>query len=252
MEPGRSIVSLAEYGLKNKTALVTGAGSGIGYVICKQLYKAGAHVIAVSRTLEHLEKLKQECQEIQIICCNLTDWEATEHALKYTKADLVVNNAGVALLEPVGHITESAFNKTFNLNTKAAINVIQCCLPHMKSNKHGAIVNISSQAGISAIQDHAVYAASKAALDQLTRVFALELGQYNIRVNSVNPTVTLTPMSQVGWSDPAKAKGMKDKIPLGRFATPEDVTDAVLYLLSDKSAMITGTILPIDGGFTAC
>ncbi|OQR69628.1 reductase-like [Tropilaelaps mercedesae] len=248
----RSPATLVNYGLKGKTVLVTGAGSGIGYVICQHLLKAGAHVIAVSKTLENLNRLKTECPSVETICLNLADWEATEHALKYTQADMVVNNAATAILEPVGSITEAAFNKTFNLNTKAIINVIQCCIPHMKTNRRGAIVNVSSQASIAALADHAVYAASKAALDSLTRVFALELGPYNIRVNSVNPTVTMTPMSQVGWSDETKAQQMQNKIPLKRFAQPEEVADAVLYLLSDRASMITGTNLPIDGGFTAC
>ncbi|XP_018495323.1 L-xylulose reductase [Galendromus occidentalis] len=245
-------MDLSGYGFKGKTAMVTGAGTGIGRVICKQLREAGAHVIAVGRNPEDLDSLRAECPGIETKCCNLADWDATERALKYSKVDLLVNNAGVAILESVGEITDKAFSATMNVNTKAVINVTQCCLPSMKANKRGAIVNMSSQASIAALKDHAVYSASKAAMDALTRVFALELGPYNIRVNSVNPTVTMSPMAMVGWADETKSKEMKSKIPLGRFAQPEEVANTVLYLLSDRSSMITGTCLPIDGGFTAC
>lgn len=119
------------------------------------------------------------------------------------------------------------------------------------SGKGGSIVNISSQASMSALKDHLAYGLSKAALDQVTRIYALELGPHNIRVNSVNPTVTMTDMAKVGWSDPVKAANMLSKIPLGRFAEPQEVVDTVLFLLSDKANMINGVILPIDGGYMA-
>jgi NAD(P)-dependent dehydrogenase (short-subunit alcohol dehydrogenase family) len=115
----------------------------------------------------------------------------------------------------------------------------------------GAIVNLSSQASQVALADHAAYCASKGALDQLTRVMALELGPHQIRVNAVNPTVTLTSMGALAWGDPAKGDPMKAKIPLGRFALPRDVAHAVAYLLSDQADMIHGVTLPVDGGFLA-
>ena len=116
----------------------------------------------------------------------------------------------------------------------------------------GAIVNLSSQAGLAALKDHLVYGAAKAAVDGLTRNMALEYGPHNIRTNSVNPTVTWTDMAKVGWSDPAVAADMVSKIPLGRFAEPPEVVDAIMFLLSDKSSMVNGITLPIDGGFVAC
>ncbi|CAG2105147.1 unnamed protein product [Medioppia subpectinata] len=116
--------------------------------------------------------------------------------------------------------------------------------------KGGSIVNLSSVAGMIGIKDHLVYGATKAALDNMTKVWALELGPHNIRVNSVNPTVTLTEMGEVGWSDPAVRDPWLAQHPLRRFCQPHDVAHTVLYLLSDKSDMITGAILPIDGGLT--
>ncbi|WP_293909049.1 SDR family oxidoreductase, partial [Deinococcus sp.] len=115
----------------------------------------------------------------------------------------------------------------------------------------GAIVNVSSQSSSVGLPDHATYCASKGALDQLTRVMAIELGPRGIRVNAVNPTVTLTPMGVMAWSDPAKSGPMLERNPLGRFAQPLDVAQAVAYLLSDAAGMVNGVTLPVDGGFLA-
>lgn len=115
----------------------------------------------------------------------------------------------------------------------------------------GAIVNVSSQASQRALPNHSVYCSTKGALDMLTKVMALELGPHKIRVNTVNPTVVMTPMGKSNWSDPHKAKVMLDRIPLGKFAEVENVVDAILFLLSDRSGMTTGSTLPVDGGFLA-
>lgn len=254
VRPGATSISDMELSFKGMRAVVTGASRGIGNFIARELSKYGATVIAVGRTTTELEKLKNEVPNVIPVSVDLTDWEATKAALsRVGPVDLLVNNAAIAVLEPFGEIKPETIDMTFATNVKAAINVSQICAKSMKErNVAGAIVNISSQAGIAALADHAVYSASKAALDQLTRVMALELGPFKIRVNSVNPTVTNTPMSRVGWSDADKAAAMKAKIPLGRFAEPQEVSDAVLYLLSARSSMITGAILPVDGGFTAC
>merc|ERR1719370_2454787 len=113
----------------------------------------------------------------------------------------------------------------------------------ISSTKPGSIVNVSSQASQAALTDHTIYCG--------TKVAALELGPKKIRVNAVNPTVTMTAMGKVGWSDPAKAGPMLAKIPLGRFAEVEDVVNCILFLLSEKAAMVNGVTLPIDGGFLA-
>ena len=140
-----------------------------------------------------------------------------------------------------------------NVNLKAVLFTSQTVAKGMvKRGGGGSIVNVSSQASQAALLDHAVYCASKGGLDQLSRVMALELGPHNIRVNCVNPTVVMTDMGRLGWSDPKKAATMLSKIPLGKFAQVEDVVHAVLFLLSDKAAMINGVMLPVDGGFLAC
>lgn len=137
-----------------------------------------------------------------------------------------------------------------NVNVKAVFNVTQTLLPNI--NNGGSIVNLSSLAGLHAFANHSIYSASKAAVDALTRSFALELGPRNIRVNSINPTVVLTQMSIPNWSEPTKAERMKSRIPLHRFAELKEVADPIIFLLSDKSSFINGHSVPIEGGFCAC
>lgn len=141
-----------------------------------------------------------------------------------------------------------------NVNLRSAFVISQIIARDMitRGIQHGAIVNVSSQASMVAIDAHTAYCTSKAALDQLTRMMALELGPRGIRTNAVNPTVVLTEMGTKNWSDPAKAVPMLSKIPLGKFAEVEDVVEAILFLLSpSKAKMINGVMLPIDGGFLA-
>lgn len=242
-----------EIALAGKRALVTGAGRGIGRELAKKLAACGANVVALSKTQENLDSLQNEVPSIQTICVDLSDWIDTKQAVeKVGTVDLLVNNAAYGAIHPFGTIPAEDIDKLFAVNVKAVINVSQIVAEGMKrQGKGGAIVNVSSQAGMVALKDHALYCATKGALDQLTRVMALELGPYQIRVNSVNPTVVMTEMAKVGWSDPIKAAEMKAHIPLGRFCDPEHVVNAIVYLLSDKADMINGAILPIDGGFTA-
>lgn len=218
------------------------------------LARCGAEVVAVTRTQSDLDSLLQECPSITPLCVDLSDWGATETALSDAgPMDLLVNNAACAMLQPFLEVTPEQFDMSFNVNVKAVLHVSQIVARGMKARgRGGSIVNISSQASQCALKDHAVYCATKGALDMLTKVMALELGPYQIRVNSVNPTVVMTDMGRVGWSDPTKARTMTSRIPLGRFAEVEDVVNSVLFLLSDKSSMTNGVTLPVDGGFLAC
>ena len=243
-----------EISFQGKRALVTGAGKGIGREIVTQLVKCGAEVVALSRTQADLDSLKQEHPSVDIVNCDVSDWDKTKEILSSVgNIDLLVNNAAVAICEPLEAIKAADIDVMMNINVKAVINITQVIAQNMiMRGVAGSIVNISSQASTAALGDHIVYSASKGALDAATRVMALELGSKNIRVNTVNPTVITTAMSMVGWSDPEKAKWMTDRIPLGRFGDPIEVANPVLFLLSDKASMITGVSLPIDGGFTAC
>ena len=240
---------------ENKCAVVTGAGKGIGRDIVLLLAERGARVIAVSRTQSDLDALSAETG-CEIVCANLSDAGETQHAAEQAFAestvDFLVNNAGISVPQSVVDTDLAAWDKTFAVNVRAAFVFAQAFARHrIKAGGGGAMVNISSQASLVGLADHAAYCASKGALDSLTQVLAVELGPHGIRVNAVNPTVTLTPMGEMAWSDPAKSGPMLAKIPLGKFASPRDVSHAVAYLLSDEAVMIHGALLPIDGGFLA-
>ncbi|VEN50191.1 unnamed protein product [Callosobruchus maculatus] len=242
-----------EINFKGKRALVTGATKGIGKDIAIQLAICGAKVVAVGRSKELLIALKKETPAIETIELDISDWKATEKALRNAgPIDLLVNNAGVGMIKSLATVTEDDVNSIFNLNVKALINVTKLVIQSMvERNVPGSVVNISSQASLVGLMEQTVYCASKGAVDAFTRAAALEYGPRNIRVNSVNPTVIMTDMGRLWWSDPKRARPMMDKIPLNRFGEVREVTDAVLYLLSDKASMVNGVSLPIDGGFTA-
>jgi len=235
---------------KGQRALVTGAGKGIGRSTAKMLVECGAEVIALSRTQADLDSLKEEVPTIQTVCLDLSDIKAaTKKIESLGDIHLLVNNAGIAILGPFEEIKFEDFDKIFSVNVKAPLFIAQVVAKQMIARgSGGAIVNVSSQASMIALKDHTLYCSTKAAMDMFTKSLALELGPHKIRVNAVNPTVVMTDMGRIGWSDPAKAKPMLDTIPLGRFAEVEEVVHSIIYLLSDKANMITGTMLPIDGG----
>lgn len=235
----------------DKNILVTGAGKGIGYDIVRYLIQeCSANVFALSRTQSDLDTLRSEygCETLKV---DLADVEATRQAIKaLDRVDLLVNNAGIAILEPFLTASVEAFDKTMAVNVRAIMVVSQIIARQMiDRGQGGAIVNVSSQSSMRALQDHAIYCASKGAVDQLTRVMALELGPHQIRVNAINPTVVMTPMGRRAWEDPEKGDPIKARIPLNRFAELHHVSEAVAYLLSPYSDMINGVMLPIDGGF---
>ncbi|XP_076286262.1 L-xylulose reductase [Lasioglossum baleicum] len=238
---------------EGKRILVTGAGQGIGRDVALRLSKYKGQVIALSKTKANLDKLVAADPSIQTVCVDLLDWKATKKAIESVlPIDLLVNNAAVAVLQPFMEVTEEDFDLSIGANVKSVVNVTQSVAADMIKRKvGGSIVNVSSQASQAALLDHSIYCATKAAVDMLSKVMALEFGPHKIRVNSVNPTVVMTDMGKLGWSDPEKAKTMKNKIPLGRFAEVHEVVDAIVFFLSDRSSMINGTMLPIDGGFLA-
>jgi L-xylulose reductase len=237
---------------KGKKALVTGAGKGIGREIVVSLSKAGADVVAVSRTASDLEALSKQTGCRGIVADLAKTQDARRAAEEAGAIDLLVNNVGISIMESFLTMSPENFMLTYETNVKSCLVVSQVVAKSLIARGvPGAIVNVSSQASQVGLRDHGAYCASKGALDQLTRVMALELGPHRIRVNAVNPTVTLTPMGEMAWSDPQKSGPMLANIPLGRFAKPVEVADAVLFLLSDAAAMIHGVTLPVDGGFLA-
>lgn len=235
---------------KGKTVLVTGAGKGIGRAIAEGLAARGADVVALTRSEADLETLKAEigCRTIAV---DLADAAATAAAASEAgPVDYLVNNAGTTALDSFLDVSVETMNHLLAVNTIAPMIMSQAyARDRIARGLKGAIVNVSSVSSFIGFADHAAYCASKGALDAMTRVMANELGRQGIRVNAVNPTVTLTPMAVKAWSDPAKSAGMLNRIPLGRFADPKDVADVVLYLLGDEAGMINGIAMPVDGGF---
>ncbi|KAJ8935099.1 hypothetical protein NQ314_012995 [Rhamnusium bicolor] len=243
-----------EIKFEGKRALVTGAASGIGRGIAVRLAKCGAKVVALDISKDQLETLKEEISTIEIVNVDLCDWKATKEVIRSVyPIDLLVNNAGIVSIVPLIQVTEDLYDKIFNINVKALIHVTQMVIDDLLNRKsRGAIVNISSQASKAGLPNHTLYCATKAAIDGFTRAVALDYGPNGIRINCVNPTVVMTDLGRIAWADPAVAGPMLAKIPLCRFGEISDVESAVLFLLSDEASMITGTCLPVDGGFLAC
>lgn len=237
---------------KGKRALVTGAGKGIGRATAKLLHERGAAVMALSRSPEDLASLAAEigCTTMAV---DLADPAAARQAARSAQPiDLLVNCAGITVLEPFLETTEETLDRIMAVNVRAPMIVAQeTARDLVRRGSKGAIVNVSSIAAEVGTTDHTAYCASKGALDSMTRVMAKELGPLGIRVNCVNPGITLTPMGELAWGDPAKSGPPLARTPMRRFAQPEEVAAAIAYLLSDDASMVTGVCLNVDGGFTA-
>ncbi len=241
-----------ETGLKHRSVLVTGASGGIGAATVRLLSAEGAHVIAAGRNKERLSALSEETGcETRVF--DLTSEDDVRSALSDLNPYGVVNCGGWGgeIATPMDTNIE-VFDQVIDINARGTLLVTKYASQRMvESGKGGAIVNVSSQASLVGLAGHVSYASSKGAVDAMTRVSALELGKYNIRVNAVNPTVVMTPMSEWYWGRDDIGKPLIDAMPLHKWATEEDCAGPIVFLLSDAASMITGVCLPIDGGFTA-
>jgi len=240
-----------------KRALVTGAGKGVGKALTLKLAECGAEVVAISRTQSDLDELTKASPKIITVRLDISHWGETENLMKKIgPIDLLVNNAAIMDVKEYGCLTEQEVDRTLNLNVKGIINISQMVANGMKERgTGGSIVNVSSMLGLFVAPHYGIYSASKGAVNQLTRSMACEFGPYKIRVNSVNPTVIRTQMSEKeGLFDPNNefANTMIMRTPLKKFCEVEEVVDPILFLLSDKAAMITGISMPIDGGLGVC
>jgi NAD(P)-dependent dehydrogenase (short-subunit alcohol dehydrogenase family) len=242
----------ATFDFSGRSILVTGASSGIGRATVEALCASGAIVVAAARNVNELARLAEEtgCEPLKL---DVSDEAAIDDALGSLDAfDGLVNCAGIALLERAVDTTGASFDRVMAVNTRGAVLVAKHVARGMiEAKRAGSIVNVSSQAALVALDDHLSYSASKAALDAVTRALCIELGPFGIRVNSVNPTVTLTPMAVQAWSDPVKRDPALKAIPLRRFAESAEVAAPIMFLLSDAASMISGICMPVDGGYTA-
>ena len=236
-----------------KRALVTGAGKGIGRAAALRLASHGAEVFALSRTQADLDSLKAENPKIQTACVDLTDWSSTKEIVsKMIPISLLVNNAATAVQSSVLNLSSEGFDTMMAVNVKSALNISQVIATDLiNRNQKGNIVNVSSVGSLRATQSGFGYSSSKAALDMLTKCMAYELSSKGIRVNSINPTLVWTAMSRKIFTEELGQK-FANKLPMRRLATVDDVVNSIMFLLSDKSDMVNGHLLPIDGGQMCC
>ena len=249
---------LKKINLKKKYALVTGAGKGIGRACSIALAEAGATVIGLSRTQSDLNKLQKDIKKVKgkliKVNCDVMNFKDLSDKLKKIKLiDVLVNNAGTNIPEPFEKIQQKSMNYLVDLNLKAAFNVAQIVAKKMLKNKKrgGSIINMSSQLGHVGMSGRNVYNMTKFGIEGLTKGMAVELASKNIRINTVAPTFVETPMVKKFFKNKKFKKLALDNIPMGKVAKESDVATAVCFLASDAAAMITGTSILIDGGWTA-
>lgn len=236
---------------QGRKILVTGGSGGIGGATVRHLVRANAEVIAAGRSRSALDAIAKEtgCRTVTF---DLASEDEIRDALEGLDLWGVVNCGGFGGEIATPMDTDIAiFDKVITINARGALLVTKYATQQMvRIGKGGAIVNVSSQAALVALEGHISYGSSKAALENITRCSALELGKYGIRVNSVNPTVVMTPISSGHWSQPHVAEPFLKQMPLGRWATEDEIAGPIVFLLSDAASMITGVSLPIDGGYT--
>ena len=252
---------LKKINLKNKIALVTGAGKGIGKACAIALAEAGAKVIILSRTKSDLVSvskiIKKTKGSSKSFVCDVTQVEEFKNILKkISRLDILVNNAGNNRPEHFTKVKQENMEYLTNLNMKAAFNVAQLCSQKMVEAKNrkkigGSIIHMSSQLGKVGCEGRNVYNMNKFGIEGLARGMAIELAAYNIRVNTVCPTFVETPMVKKFFKNKKFKNKMVKNIPLGRVAKESDVATAVAFLAAESSEMITGTSLIVDGGWTA-
>ena len=252
---------LKKYNLKNKIALVTGAGKGLGKACAIALAEAGANLIIISRTNKDLQQVSRIIKKFKVKCksyvCDITNYNEIKKIInKQSRIDVLINNAGTNIPEYFTKVKRENMEYMVKINNIAAFNLAQLCAIKMIKTKNrkkigGSIVNMSSQMGHVSGPKRTVYSMNKFGVEGLTKGMALELAKYNIRVNAISPTFVVTPMTKKFLKNKKFKKDVLNNIPLGRFAELPEISSAVVFLASDAASMITGTSLLVDGGWTA-
>ena len=243
--------------LKDKTAIITGGGSGIGLATARAFCKEGAKVILFGRRKEKLISAADELgNSVLIVQGDMTHNDDLNQLINKTLnnfkgIDILVNSAGLYNGAPLHEISDSQWDGIMDINIRSIFQLTRRVLPIMMAQKSGSIVHISSILGLIAVPHVAAYNVSKGALNQFSRSIAVEYGSYGIRSNSICPGLIETDMTADLMSDASLMQEWSKEYPIGRFGKPEDVASACLFLASDESSFITGTVLPVDGGFTA-
>jgi len=250
-------VSASPFRLDGKLALVTGAGRGIGRAIALAFAEAGAELLLNSRTPAELEAVAAEIAErggrARPLPFDVTDSAAARAAIAaLPRLDILVNNAGVNRPQPFLEVDDPTLDRLLALNVRAAFVVAQAAARHMVEAGSGVVINMSSQMGhVGSERDRTVYVMTKHAIEGLTKAMAAELAPRGVRVVSIAPTFVLTPLTKPFLDDPEFRKWVEDRIPLGRVGTVDEVAHAVVFLASRAAALVTGSSLLADGGWTA-
>ncbi len=246
---------MPNFSLAGQVAVVTGASHGIGRGLARSLADAGAKVVVAARSTGELEKIASELDGLAVTMdvaqVGSIRRGFDEIVQRLGRVDVLVNNAGLGANHAAVDVTEENWDELMSVNLRGLFFCCQAAARPMLARGYGRIVNISSQAGLVGIRDHAVYCASKGGVNQLTRVLALEWSARGVTVNAVAPTFIYTEGTKDRLDRPAYLKSVVDRIPAGRVGTIDDVAGAVIYLASPASALVTGVVLPVDGGWTA-
>ncbi|MGN6197484.1 GolD/DthD family dehydrogenase [Humibacter sp.] len=237
-------------------AVITGAASGIGYSVAHHFATRGARVIGVDLSDRVVELMPALPGDSHLgIARDLTDPDAAAEIISQTVGSvgtptILVNSAGVALLDSAIDVPPNRWRTTIDVNLSATFYMAQAAGRAMLAARYGRIINLASQAAVIGLDQHAAYAASKAAIIGLTRVLSKEWAPSGVTVNAVSPTVVETPLGKAAWAG-EKGERAKAEIPVGRFAQPEEIASLIGYLASEDAAMITGTNVLVDGGRTS-
>ena len=243
--------------LDGRRALVTGAGRGIGLAAAAALAQAGAHVTLAARTKGEVEEasaaIRAQGQQAEALVLDVTDVEAARRAVVAAAPfQILVNNAGMNRPAALADVTIEDFDAIFALNVRAAYFMAQAVALRLDEAKlPGSIINISSQMGHVGAARRTVYCASKHAMEGFTKAMAIELAPHSIRVNTLGPTFVETPLTKPFFQNETFRKEVLSKIKLGRLGQVEDLIGAIVFLASDASALMTGSSLVVDGGWTA-
>jgi NAD(P)-dependent dehydrogenase (short-subunit alcohol dehydrogenase family) len=249
-----------EFGLDGKVAVVTGASRGIGHDVAIALAAAGARVAVAARDVAALEGLATEIEDsggeaypVALDVGKVAGIGAVFEDIRtrFGSVDILFNNAGLGANHPAEEVTEADWDEMMAVNLKGLFFCCQAAGRIMLEQGSGRIVNMSSQAGVVGIRDHAVYSASKGGVNMLTKVLALEWSNRGVTVNAVAPTFIYTPGTAARLDQPEYLAGVLERLPIGRVGTTTDVAAAVIYLASPAGGMVTGHVLLVDGGWTA-